>query len=208
MLGVESGTRTFDLEDEVLRDFERAAAERGGPGKVVLADLDPAVLARWTDRVRYRTIGPRHFEAAAMRVCQVLFEGSYSGLMEPMRHYIPVKRDFSNFDEVVERIGDEGLRRELADNAHRDLVASGEHTYAALIAKLDAVLGEAGIEPGGSPRAELAERALHRGPVAVAVQRARSWLSYNPVASRLLWRVSRPVLGAWRRFAGGARARR
>ena len=208
VLGVESGTRTFDLEDEVLHDFERAAAERGGPGKVTLDDLDPAVLARWTDRVRYRTIGPRHFEAAAMRVCQVLFEGSYSGLMEPMRHYIPVKKDFSNFDEVVERIGDEGLRRELAANAHRDLVASGEHTYAALIAKLDAVLAEAGIEPGGSPRAVLAERALHRGPVALAAQRARSWLSYNAVASRLLWRVSRPVLGAWRRFRARGTARR
>ena len=149
MLGVESGTRTFDLEDEVLRDFERVATERGGPSEVTLDDLDPAVLARWTDRVRYRTIGPRHFEAAALRVCQVLFEGSYSGLMEPMRHYIPVKRDFSNFDEVVERIRDEGLRRELAENAHRDLVASREHTYAALIAKLDAVLADAGLDPGG-----------------------------------------------------------
>jgi len=198
MLGVESGTRTFDLEDEMLRDFERAAAERGGPGNVSLDDLDPAALARWTDKVRYRTIGPRHFEAAAMRVCQVLFEGEYSGLMEPMRHYIPLKRDFSNFDEVVERIRDEGLRRELAENAHRDLVASGRHTYASLIAKLDAVLAEAGIEPGGGPSTELAKRALHRGPVALAAQRARSWLSYNPVASRLLWRVSRPVLGAWR----------
>lgn len=198
MLGVESGTRTFDLEDEVLRDFERAAAECGGPGNVSLGDLDREVLDRWTDKIRYRTIGPRHFEAAAMRVCQVLFEGRYSGLMEPMRHYIPVAKDFSNFDEVVDRIRDEDLRRELAANAHSDLIASGEHTYAALIAKLDAVLGEAGIEPAERPRAELTEHALHRGPVAVAAQRARSWLSYNPVASKLLWRVSRPFLRLWR----------
>lgn len=200
MLGVESGTRTFDLEDEVLRDYRRAAAERGGEANVTLADLDAEILARWTDVVRYRTIGPRHFEAAALGVCQVLFEGRYSGVMEPMVHYVPVRRDFSNFGEVVERIRDEPLRRELAGNAHRDLIASGEHTYASLIARLDGVLAEAGSQAAApsAPGTDLADAALHRGRAAVAAQRARSWLSYNPVAKKLLWRVSRPVLGAYR----------
>ena len=59
-----------------------------------------------------RTISPRHFEAAAFRVCQVLFEGRYAGVMEPMRHYIPLRKDFSNFDEVCGCCATPALRRE------------------------------------------------------------------------------------------------
>ena len=33
-----------------------------------------------------------------------LFEGRYAGAMEPMRHYIPLRKDFWNFDEVVARL--------------------------------------------------------------------------------------------------------
>ncbi len=42
-----------------------------------------------------------------------------------MRHYIPLQKDFSNFEEVVERFRDEGLRRELAENAHAEMIESG-----------------------------------------------------------------------------------
>ena len=65
---------------------------------------DLTSLPRWEDNVYYRTISPRHFEAAAFRICQVLFEGRYSGVLEPMVHYIPLKKDFSNIDEVIRRI--------------------------------------------------------------------------------------------------------
>jgi hypothetical protein len=45
----------------------------------------------------------------------VLFEGRYSGVLKPHRHYIPLKKDFSNFDEVVAKIRDvEGLQ-EMVD---------------------------------------------------------------------------------------------
>ena len=95
VLGVESGVSAFDLEDEVLSEYAGARARNG---QVALEDLQS--LPRWEDRVYYRTISPRHFEAAAFRVCQVLFEGRYSGVLEPMVHYIPLKKDFSNLDEV------------------------------------------------------------------------------------------------------------
>jgi len=70
-------------------------------------------------------MSPRVFEAAAVRSCQILFEGRYSGILEPMVHYIPLKKDFSNFEEVLRRYRDESIRRELTENAHRDLIASG-----------------------------------------------------------------------------------
>jgi hypothetical protein len=104
--------------------------------------------------VPYRTVSPRHFEAAALRSCQVLYEGHYSGTMEPLVHYIPLRKDFSNFDEVVERIRDGALRRELTDNAHRDLIASERYSYAAFIGGFDEELVAAGLVPGDRAEAD------------------------------------------------------
>jgi hypothetical protein len=141
-LGTESGVSVFDLEDEVLARYEEVAASGGEPG---FEDLEPA-LSRWEGKIPYRTVSPRNFEAAAFGTTQILFEGSYSGLMEPMTHYIPLRKDLSNVEEAIERFSDEALRAELARNARRDLIDSGENSYERLIAGFDAVLAEAGVE--------------------------------------------------------------
>ncbi len=166
MLAVESGVSIYDVDDEVLAEYERVLAEKGS---VELADLTTA--ERYEDKVYYRTISPRHFEAAAMRTCQIMFEGRYSGLMEPMVHYIPLKKDFSNIDEVIERFKDPAVRRELTENAHRDLIASGEHGYEALVADLDRTLIEAGLQP----QASRADRALVRS----AIDRGRAYRAFK-----------------------------
>ncbi len=46
--------------------------------------------------------------------------------MEPMVDYIPLRKDFSNFDEVLERFRDPELRQELCENARRRLIDSGD----------------------------------------------------------------------------------
>ena len=107
MLGVESGVIVFDLEDEVRPSTSSCWPEGPTP---TIERLEAGALGRWEGRVRYRTISPRHFEAAAFRVCQVLFEGRYSGAMEPMVHYIPLRKDFSNLDEVVRLLRDPDIR--------------------------------------------------------------------------------------------------
>jgi hypothetical protein len=138
ILGVESGVSAFDLEDEVLDEFN--ARQRDGLS-VGIEDLE--TLPRWEDVVYYRTVSPRHFEAAALRVTQVLFDGRYSGVMKPMVHYIPLRKDFSNFDEVLELVRDDDVCADLAENAYRDLIASGEWSYASFVAGVDATLDEA-----------------------------------------------------------------
>lgn len=155
-LGVESGASAFDLEDEVLAEYREYVA-RG---------LEPSVddlqtLRHWDGKVHLRTVSPRHFEAAAFRVCQVLFVGRYTGAMEPMRHYIPLCKDFSNFDQVVSLLRDPEVRRELCDNAYRDLIASGAYGYARFVAGVDETLLSAGVEPLRDR--EAAEAALARG---------------------------------------------
>jgi hypothetical protein len=198
VLGVESGVSAFDLEDEIFGEW-LALGENGNA-----ADL--RTLSRWEDVVYYRTISPRHFEAAALRVCQVLFKGRYSGILEPMVHYIPLEKDFSNFDEVVALIRDADVRKELADNAYRDLIASGEWSYARLIRTVDTTLEEAGLEGRPSPAVETSvEGALALGHAARRRKRMLAWalmtlFAWKPL-QRLIWFVH-PVTSRVRRLLG------
>ena len=77
---------------------------------------------------RYVAISPRHLEACATRTCQVLVEGEYDGVLVPNRHYLELKRDFSNIEEVLEAIKRDDLRDEITENAFRDIVESGRYT--------------------------------------------------------------------------------
>lgn len=143
MLGVEAGVSIFDTEDVVREGYETMVTENP---TITFDELTDALLGKWEDNIYYRTISPRHFEAAAFRVCQILFVGKYSGAMQPMVHYIPLEKDFSNLDDVIKRFRDEKLRRELVENAHRDLIRSGRFSYENFMRGFDAELKKAGIE--------------------------------------------------------------
>lgn len=96
--------------------------------------------------IPYRTISPRHFEAAALRTCQILYEGEYSSILVPGVHYIPLKKDFSNFDDVLAEFRRPERRRELTENAFRDLIASERHSYSTFVRSFDSQLDAAGLE--------------------------------------------------------------
>jgi hypothetical protein len=182
VLGVESGVSVFDLDDRVIDHYERLVAQGR---EVTVEDLTEA--SELEDKVYYRTISPRHFEAAAMRTCQILFEGRYSGILQPMVHYIPLRKDFSNFDEVLTLFRDPAVRRELTRNAHRDLIASGRYTYESFIERFDQDLIDAGLQPTASASdAALVERALDHGRRWRALRVQLRWISRSYVIGYLL----------------------
>ena len=138
MLGTESGL-------EVLPWLVRRPA-----GERDAAELRPYMAEPVPDgweAIPYRTIASRHFEAAALGTCQILYEGSYSGAMQPMVHYIPLKKDFSNFDDVIDHYRDAPLRLQLTASAQRDLIDGNRYTYAEFIARFDQELEQAGAAP-------------------------------------------------------------
>ncbi len=76
-------------------------------------------------------LSPRHLEACATRTCQILVEGEYNGVLQPWKHYIPVRKDFSDIDDVLEVVRRDDRRAEIVEVAYRDVVASGRYTYKA-----------------------------------------------------------------------------
>jgi hypothetical protein len=158
-LGVEAGVSVFDVDGEA-----RAATEDLLTREPDLSfeEVSELILHRWEDNVFYRTVSPRHFEAATFDTCQILFEGSYSGVLEAGTHFIPLRKDFANFDEVIRSFRDAKLRSRIVANARRDLIESGRYSYATFVREFDDELERASILIR-SPRPRAVDDALARG---------------------------------------------
>ena len=84
----------------------------------------------------------------------MLVEGSYNGILEPGRHFIELRADLSNLDEVLDSLGDEARRQRIVEAAYRDVVASGRYTYRAMVEDVERVaLGDAAPVPAAHGRA-------------------------------------------------------
>ena len=158
MLGVESGVSIFDVEGTVVEKVEKYLQNHPAAD---FETVENAVLAPYEDQIFYRTISPRMFEAAAFRTCQIMFEGGYQGILQAGRHYIALKKDFSNLQDVLRQMRDAELVAEMTKNAHDDLIFSGAYHYSKFIASFDDVLREFGcFEKYDEAAYEVLERQL------------------------------------------------
>ncbi len=207
-LGTESGASCVDLEDEVREEYLRLSSERD---VVTIEDLERGALGRWDGKVQLRTTSSRHFEAAAMGVCQIMYEGRYAGVLEADRHYLALRKDFSNLDDVLDRFRDPAVRAEITGNARRDLIDSGDYGYERFIACFDQVLADAGLEADRAGRALPAisgrppkERVLHYvqgGSLWLLRTHPRTWKVAMVVLTPLFWAMR--LYGRLRSRQGG-----
>jgi len=193
-LGVETGVSIFDFRDEVKSSVEEFLRENP---YAAFEEVWEKVLYRYEGRITYRTIGPRHFEAIALRSCQILYEGYYSGVLKAGVHYLPLKKDFSNFREVINQFRDPEVRLELTANAYRDIIASGRYSYRQFIAEFDDHLASQGLR--------LADRSAGGQPTGPLVRSCRRLARANFV--RYVTRgVARRGLAAARRILPACRS--
>jgi hypothetical protein len=138
-LGTESGASIVDFDGslEALGKDYMARRPDATP-----EEIERDLTGPYEGKIVINTASPRLFEAAALRTAMILLRGTYGGVVEPERHYIPLEKDFSNIEEVVERVRDTGYLDELADRAYDDLVASGRYSLQAVVAELDALVAE------------------------------------------------------------------
>jgi hypothetical protein len=72
----------------------------------------------------------------------ILFEGEYSKILTPDVHFIPLKKDFSNIENVFDKIRDRAFIREMAERSYEDILRSGAYSYQAFISSFDKNLGD------------------------------------------------------------------
>ncbi len=187
MLGVESGSSVFDFDGSLQRDVEEYVALRPDAS---FEEVQKKFLLPHEGLIRYNQISPRSFEAAALRTVMVLYEGEYSGVLKPWRHYIPLRRDFSNFPEVLATMRDSAKLQQIADNAYNEVALNPAYSYKAFISRFDEVIESQFI--GGSKHRSKAPytRNKYLGQLA----RSPSYVAhrlYSPVFQWLLLAPSR-----------------
>ena len=139
MIGVEGGASVLDADGSIM---QRTSAYIREHPTATFEEVERACFAGMDGSVHLVAISPRHLEACATRTAQILVEGSYSGVLEAGRHYLPLAADFSNLDDVLARVTDEGLRAEIAGNAYRDIVESGRFEYQSFVTDTVGLIAE------------------------------------------------------------------
>ena len=108
--------------------------------KATYEDIKREILDVYGEEIDYVMMSPRCFETAMTRTCQILVEGDYAGIFKPDVHYIELKKDFSNIDEVVEKVKDKKLCKKIADRAYNDIIKSGKYTYKEYVYKVFSII--------------------------------------------------------------------
>ena len=132
-IGVEGGASIHDRDGRVRRCVTSYAAEHPDAS---FEEIERSCFPGLDGSFNLHAISPRHLEACATRTPQILIEGSYNGILEPRKHYFPLRADLSNISEAIGEIagGDGGAQ--MAERAYQDVVASGLYTYESFVATL------------------------------------------------------------------------
>lgn len=126
VLGVETGSNIFDYDGTIAEHNKQFHAEHGRyPSHEEIRHLTDPVEPYF----HVGGVSARIFEAATMKTPMILYRGEYSGVVEPDKHYIPLEKDFSNIDQVIESVHDLDRLEAMATRTYEDVVASNRYGY-------------------------------------------------------------------------------
>ena len=121
MIGAMAGTSIFDISGKVEDIIEEHLRKNPNSN---FEELYNNNLKYYENNINYRTISPRLFECAALRVCMILYRDSYQGIFIADRNYIALEKDFSNIDQVLNQMKDQQLVNNIIDNTYKDIILS------------------------------------------------------------------------------------
>jgi len=180
MLGVESGASVFDFDGTLQRTVDEYVATHP---QASFEEVQQRFLRPYEGRIRLNQISPRCFEAAALRTAMVLFEGEYSGILEPERHYIPLRKDFGNIDEVVARLRQPDRLQELVDRTYEEVACNPAHSYRRFVELFDAEV-EQEFERRGKPAGS---KRFSRAAVRLDLVRSPAYLLHQASSRTFQW---------------------
>jgi len=159
-LGCESGSSLLDARGEIRECVEMQLQRNRS---ATFDELEMACFPGQDMKRVYSAIGPRLFEAAIARSCQILTPGNYAGALRPGEHYIPIAFDCSDADEVFEQMQDEKANEARIDACYRALVENPKFRYRHFVSGLLAQIGNVAdrrglvLESSGGSSTQLTE---------------------------------------------------
>ena len=144
-LGANSGSSLLDPVGDIQRSVRAYLAAYP---KASFEEVERKFFPGLDGIHEFTAISPRVLEAGMLESCQILVEGSYSGILKPWVHYIPIKPDASDFDTVLRAMRDRALCSELVANCKATLLDFKGLRYESYARSIvDAILEMAGRHP-------------------------------------------------------------
>ncbi len=134
MLGTESGSNVFDWNGDLQSSIDRYSKEMPNAQE---EDIYQDIIREREIDGLMNQVSPRVFEMAAAKTIMVLFEGSYSGVLEPGIHFLPLKKDFSNLDRIMAELKDGVKMDAMAERVYKDIILSEKYSYQIFIEMVD-----------------------------------------------------------------------
>lgn len=156
-LGVESGTSVMDFTGKLEQAVDQHQITHPRDGFDV---VQKKYFAEHEGLHQLNQISPRCFEAIALKTVLVLYEGDYSGILTPDRHYIALKKDFSNIQAVIAKIQDDAYLQHMADVAYDEIALNPKYSYQAFVEQVDGIVTHEFIERANVQVAVSYDRAL------------------------------------------------
>lgn len=139
VLGTESGSSCCDFTGELQQQVE--AFERQFPN-ASFEEIRDLYFKELDGKYMINVISPRVFEAAALRCLMILYEGEYSGILKPGRHYVPLKKDHSNLAEVIAILRNPTECQKITEQAYREVILNENYHFSAMVKHFDEVIAE------------------------------------------------------------------
>jgi len=87
-------------------------------------------------------VSPKMFEAIKLGTVLIMYEGEYKGIFKPNIHYIELKKDHSNIEDVIEKIKDDDYLQNMSEHAYKDIIKNGNYNYKDFIEYFDSIVKE------------------------------------------------------------------
>lgn len=142
MLATESGCNIIDYNKEILINVNKLLDNSKLTSPFIPDNpkftYDEIVTKLGLEEtLQMNQVSPKMFEAIALGTVLVMYEGEYSGILKANEHYISLKKDYSNIDEVVNKIKDDQFLQNMADKTYNDIVKSNKYSYKSFVQKVE-----------------------------------------------------------------------
>ena len=105
-LGANSGSSLLDPRGKIQHNIRNYFINNPG---ATFDEVEELFFNELDGQFQFTAISPRVMEAALLDSCQILVEGEYSNILTPGEHYIPLKSDASDFEQVLAAMKDRSL---------------------------------------------------------------------------------------------------
>ena len=136
-VGAESGSSILDKDGQIRRCVDSFLS---GHPNATFEEARQHCFLTADNELGLACVGPRHLEACITRTLQILIEGEYSGILKPWVHYIPLRKDYSNLEQVLDALDDQALVHRVCEAAYQDVVASKKWMYRNFVMDVDSTV--------------------------------------------------------------------